>query len=391
MSHTHPSSAYQRRRPELTSLHRAVTEHLPSLNARLADEGRPLPSFVHQTFERYLGCGQLKRGFARLYCAKCKHNRLVAFSCKRRGVCSSCAARNMTQRASRQREQVIPTLRNRQWVLTFPTPLHTYLAYFPQALTDTLDVFIDTLRYHYQRRCLPHAPTPPELYDVDHLNAYYAPRYPHDLGAITSIQRHTDALTLYPHFHVITTDGLLVESSQSPDHDYAHFTTRAPRSPVTQAHFLPASHLDHDDLKDILVLYEHRLTRRFIRRGYLRPLTPGLPASEQSFALHWGHEPPSEEDAQLLKCYAACAKLRHAFGPRAGQPLELDQGDAPTPPRPARNIQRLILDHLLYQQTPHANAHGFIPKRSIITHAQQHTHQRWLIGMDLYAKAERLH
>jgi len=37
---------------------------------------------------------------------------------------------------------------------------------------------------------------PPELYDVDHLNAYYAPRYPHDLGAITSIQRHTDALTL---------------------------------------------------------------------------------------------------------------------------------------------------------------------------------------------------
>ncbi len=75
---------------------------------------------------------------------------------------------------------------------------------------------------------------------------------------------------------------------------------------------------------------EHRLTRRFIRRGYLRPTTPGLPASEQTFALHWGSEPPSEEESQLLKCYAASAKLRHAFGPRAGEPLELDVGDVPT-------------------------------------------------------------
>ena len=29
----------------------------------------------------------------------------------------------------------------------------------------------------------------------------------------------------------------------------------SPRVPVAQAKFIPASHLDHDDLKDILVLY----------------------------------------------------------------------------------------------------------------------------------------
>lgn len=72
------------------------------------------------------------------------------------------------------------------------------------------------------------------------------------------------------------------------------------------------------------MLYEHRLTRRFIRRGYLRPITPGLPASEQSFVLHWDDDPLSDEATQLLRCYAASAKLRHAFGPSAGQPLELD-------------------------------------------------------------------
>ena len=205
----------------------------------------------------------------------------------------------MTQRAQCQREEVIPSCRTRQWVLTFPNPLHTHLAYFPEALNDALDVFIDTLRYHYQRRCLPLAPHSPERYDINDLNAYYSPRYPHDLGAITSVQRHTDALTLYPHFHVITTDGLLV-ASDGP---------LKPRVPVSDAHFLPASHLDLEDLIDILILYEHRLTRRFIRHGYLRPITPGLPASEQSFTLHWGHEAPSEEESQLLKCYAASAKL----------------------------------------------------------------------------------
>ena len=309
---------YQRRRPELTSLYRAVARHLPKLNDRLAHEGKTLPRFVHETFQRFLSCGQLKGGFARLYCHQCKHSRLVPFSCKRRGVCSSCAARQMTQRAQRQREEVIPSCRTRQWVLTFPNPLHTYLAYFPEALNDALDVFIDTLRYHYQRRCLPLAPHPPERYDIDDLNAYYSPRYPHDLGAITSVQRHTDALTLYPHFHVITTDGLLV-TSDGP---------LKPKAPVAEAHFLTAPYLESEDLVDILILYEHRLTRRFIRRGYLRPITPGLPASEQSFTLHWGHEAPSEEESQLLKCYAASAKLRHAFGPRAGQPLELHMEDA---------------------------------------------------------------
>ena len=52
----------------------------------------------------------------------------------------------MTQRAQRQREEVIPSCRTRQWVLTFPNPLHTYLAYFPEALNNAFDVFIDTLR-----------------------------------------------------------------------------------------------------------------------------------------------------------------------------------------------------------------------------------------------------
>ena len=117
---------------------------------------------------------------------------------------------------------------------------------------------------------------------------------------------------------MVTTDGLLV-ASDGP---------LKPKAPVAEAHFLTAPYLESEDLVDILILYEHHLTRRFIRRGYLRPITPRPPTSEQSFTLHWGYEAPSEEESQLLKCYAASAKLRHAFGPRAGQPLELHMEDA---------------------------------------------------------------
>ena len=332
---THPTphplpTAYKRRQPERSTLHQAITQHLPHLHSRLDHEGRALPPFVELTFERYLSCGQLQGGFVRLYCSECKHNRLIAFSCKRRGLCPSCAGRVMTQRAMRQREAVIPAVRNRQWVLTFPRPLHTYLAYFPHALTDALDLFIETLRYHYQRRCLPAAPSPPESFDVDYINAYYRPRYPHDIGALTSVQRHTDALSLYPHFHTLTTDGLFVARS-SPQ---AAQSTLRPRAPVDDAVFITAEPLSSEDLQEILVLYQRRLTRRFIRRGYLRPNVDGLPAAEQTFSLFWGAEPPSEEEQQLLKCYAASAQLRHAFGPRAGHPLELDLADV-TSDRPS--------------------------------------------------------
>ena len=320
--HNYPLNNYQRRKPELTPLYQAIHQHLPHLSQRLIHEGKTLPRFVHRTFNSYLNCGQLNHGFARLYCKNCGHNRLVAFSCKKRGVCPSCAARMMTQRAQRQREEVLPAVPTRQWVLTFPTPLHIYLAYFPQALTEALELFIETLRYYYQRQCLPHSPHPPQSYDVDFLHAHYRPTHPHGIGAITSIQRHTDALGLYPHFHVLCTDGLFVHTD----------------SKFSEIAFIENPNIKQVDLYDILILYKQRLTKRFIRRGYLRPVLQDHELGYQQFALYWGNDAPSAEEQQLLKCYAASKTLRHAFGPRSRELLNLDVGDDSTSPQHSPNL-----------------------------------------------------
>ena len=80
---------YERRRPEDTTLYQLVQEHLDTFLAQVeAQTGAALPEFVKDEFDAFLECGILAHGFLRLRCAACTHEKLVAFSCKRRSRCS---------------------------------------------------------------------------------------------------------------------------------------------------------------------------------------------------------------------------------------------------------------------------------------------------------------
>lgn len=52
--------------------------------------GAELPRLVRDEFEAFLECGILAHGFLRMRCGECGYDRLLAFSCKRRGFCTSC-------------------------------------------------------------------------------------------------------------------------------------------------------------------------------------------------------------------------------------------------------------------------------------------------------------
>ena len=81
---------YERRRPEESVLYRLVQEHAESFFAHVeAETGASLPEFIKEEFDAFLECGILAHGFLRLRCAECAHEKLVAFSCKRRGFCPS--------------------------------------------------------------------------------------------------------------------------------------------------------------------------------------------------------------------------------------------------------------------------------------------------------------
>ena len=113
---------YQRHQPETTLLYRIVAQHYPAFLAQLESEGRSLPDYVQQEFTDYLRCGRLEYGFLRVRCEHCHHEKLVAFSCKRRGFCPSCGARRMVESAALLVDEVLPPRPIRQWVLTVPFP-----------------------------------------------------------------------------------------------------------------------------------------------------------------------------------------------------------------------------------------------------------------------------
>ena len=121
-------ATYERHRPEQTLLYQLIEKHYPALVEQLECQGKNLPAHVHREFEAYLKCGRLEHGFLRVRCDTCHFERLVAFSCKKRGFCPSCGARRMAETAALLSDEVFPDVPLRQWVVSFPFPLRYLFA-----------------------------------------------------------------------------------------------------------------------------------------------------------------------------------------------------------------------------------------------------------------------
>jgi hypothetical protein len=181
---------YAQHHPERTVLFGLVRDHLESFlaHARRAYR-RAVPRYAEQELRAYLKCGIHAHGFARARCADCGHELLVAFSCKKRGVCPSCNVRRMTDTAARLPDHVLPDLRLRQWVLSVPFELRILLARHPQALSTTARIFVEEL-FRWQRcRAL--------------LRGHHAVRG----AAVCFPQRFGGSLNLNVHFHVVAADA----------------------------------------------------------------------------------------------------------------------------------------------------------------------------------------
>ena len=79
-------------------------------------------------------------------CTDCGHDRLLAFSCKGRGVCPSLGVRRMAEVAAHLTDEVIPHLPTRQWVLSVPKRLRPFLHQTPEVASAVLGIFLRTLR-----------------------------------------------------------------------------------------------------------------------------------------------------------------------------------------------------------------------------------------------------
>lgn len=147
------TSRYQRREPERTLLHRIVSENLATFLREAADRypSGELPASITEEFSRYLRCGILSHGFARVLCPSCRDELLVAFSCKHCGLCPSGCARRMADTGAHLRDYVLPSVPMRQRLFTLPKLLRFLLAWRPRLIGLALRLFLLAL-FAWQRR-----------------------------------------------------------------------------------------------------------------------------------------------------------------------------------------------------------------------------------------------
>jgi ribosomal protein S27E len=186
-----PANAYRPRRADEELVYRVVAAELDGFLAAAEGRGHPLPSFVESTFRDFLTCGIPEHGFLRVHCDGCGRDRVVAFSCKRRGVCNSCGGRRMADTAAHLVDRVLPGVPTRQWVLSLPFPLRYRLAYDRSLATPLLAAFLRAVFASLRRRAH-------ERYGVRRTKC----------GAVTFLQRFGGALNLNVHFHSLVLDGV---------------------------------------------------------------------------------------------------------------------------------------------------------------------------------------
>ena len=281
-----------RHQPETTLLYRLVEQYYPAFLGHLEAEGRTLPDYVQREFTDYLKCGRLEHGFLRVRCESCHHEKLVAFSCKRRGFCPSCGARRMVESAALLVDEVLPARPLRQWVLTVPFPLRFLFAAYPELMGRVLGIITRAISTHLAQQA--------------GLSSKEA-----TTGAVTLIQRFGSALNLNIHFHMLFLDGVYV---QDPKCEYGFRRTRPPTG---------------DQLHDLLLVISQRVARFLERRGILER------DEDNSYLTLDG----LEEDP-LQDIHSHSVTYRVALGPQKGRKVFCLQ-TIPPQPEPAPDNTRV--------------------------------------------------
>ncbi|MEJ2660639.1 MAG: transposase [Desulfobacteraceae bacterium] len=135
---------------------------------------------------RYLDCGDLHCGFARIKCENCGHEYILGFSCKCRHLCPSCHQKRVVEYGEWLLMNVLKAVPHRQWVFSIPKRLRIYFMYDRKLLAklsrcgwNVINTFLKSASSHND--AVP--------------------------GASISVHTYGDFLNFNPHLHAIASDG----------------------------------------------------------------------------------------------------------------------------------------------------------------------------------------
>jgi hypothetical protein len=157
----------------------------------------PIPRFEHRyafwrgpvdgVVARYLECGILDHGFARIRCPECKKELLLAFCCKGRGLCPSCGAKRAAAFAAFLPDELLADVGHAQWVFTVPKLLRPYFMHHRELLGPLCWAAWETVR--------------------DLMAEAVCEKQGFGPGMVAVVQTFGDQLNLHPHVHALVTRG----------------------------------------------------------------------------------------------------------------------------------------------------------------------------------------
>ena len=182
---------YRQRHPPKSALYQCLEHYWEEFKQAYTplyekDYG-PLRPVVEKTVERFLECGILRHGFARIRCGSCHEEYLLAFSCKTRYFCPSCQAKRVAAFVEWVTEEILEPVDHRQLVWTIPRVLRPTFGRDRRLLGELARCAWRTLKDYTQARWPDPAAAP---------------------GAIVAIQTYGDQLNWHPHLHSLVSHGV---------------------------------------------------------------------------------------------------------------------------------------------------------------------------------------
>jgi hypothetical protein len=131
---------YRPRRPKASPLWQCLSGHFDAFLELYEEQYQPRYGFLRpiipEVVNKFLDCGDLERGFARVRCDDCKHEYLLAFSCKGRWFCPSCHQKKVQLFGALLSEAVLFPVPHRHFTFGIPKMLRPYFRHDRDLLKD---------------------------------------------------------------------------------------------------------------------------------------------------------------------------------------------------------------------------------------------------------------
>lgn len=186
---------YRARKPRASPLWQCLVRHFDAFLNAYEERYQPdygfLRSVIPDVVRKFLDCGDLENGFARVRCDHCQHEYLLAFSCKGRWFCPSCHQKKVQLFGALLTETILFPVPHRHFTFGIPKMLRTYFRFDRDLLKDFCRLAHECL-VEFMRTTLGLPDGHP--------------------GIVMTIHTFGEYMDFHPHLHALVADGLFVRS-----------------------------------------------------------------------------------------------------------------------------------------------------------------------------------